>query len=198
MKMRILLLAAALPLAACSDAGLTDPAPRPAGPSRVAVAAPPACVKFGPMPAAWTVWGAPAGHVPGSLVHTEATIDVRVQRFVTPAAVLFNQARLEPAAAIGWGSFNSLHLIDISTVYHFMAAGGWVPNFVRFRYQDLGGIENLAINGTLYVGDIALAPAVLGGASVVVTPGVVDITGPVTDLLIGGHNFRVDDLCAAP
>jgi hypothetical protein len=192
-----LALAALLPLAACADQSVTETAAAPADPSSV-MAARPACVTFGPAPAAWTVWGVPAGHGPGTLVHVENTIDVTVDPLTTGGgAVLFNQARLEPQAAIGWGTANSLHLNDISTTYHFMAAGGWVPGNVRFQYQDMGGVENLAVNGALYVGNIAFAPAVLGGANVVVGPNTVDITGPVTDLLIGGQDLRVDNVCAA-
>lgn len=195
---RLLALTALLPLAAaCSDQGVTETATATAGPSAV-VAAAPACVTFGPNPPAWTVWGAPVGQAPGTVVHNELSIDVSVERLVVAGGALYNQVRLEPQAAIGWGSFNSARHIDIATRYHFMAAGGWVPNRVRFRYLDLGGVENLAINGALYVGNLAGAPAALGGAAVVVTPTVVDITGPVTDLRIGGQNLRVDDVCAAP
>ena len=195
--MRFLALAAVPMLAAaCADAP-THPAAAPAEP--LAVAVPPlACVKFGPMPPAGTMWGAPAGHVPGDLVFTENTIDVTVETFVTPAALVFGQARLEPAAVIGWGSLNSVHLDDLSTRYHFMAAGGWVPGQVGFQFHDLGGIENLSVNGALYVGNLAGAPAVLGGANVVVGAGVVTITGPVVSMTIGGDNLRVDNVCAAP
>lgn len=194
---RLLPLAAVTMLAAaCADTA-TEPAAAPAGPSSV-VGAAPACVTFGPNPPAWTVWGAPAGHVPGSLVHVENSIAVTVDPFNAPGGPFFNQARLEPAAVIGWGTLNSLHLTNISTTYHFMAAGGWVPNNIRFLYRDLGAIENLAINGALYVGDITGAPAVLGGASVFVGTGVVSITGPVNRLTIGGQDFRVENVCAAP
>jgi hypothetical protein len=194
----LLAFAALLPLAAaCSDQSVTESAAAPAEPSAV-MAAPPACVTFGPNPPPWTVWGAPVAQAPGTVVHNELSIDVSVERLVVPGGALYNQVRVEPAAAIGWGTFNSARHIDIATRYHFMAAGGWVPNHVRFRYQDLGGIENLAINGALYVGNLAGAPGGLGGAAVVVTPTFVDITGPVTDLRIGGQNLRVDDVCAAP
>jgi hypothetical protein len=196
---RILALAALSLAAACADAAVTEPSATPAGPSRVAVP-PVACVTFGPAPAAWTVWGAPAGDPVGTVVHVENTIPVTVQRLALPGGGwIYDHAQLEPAAAIGWGTFNSVRMLDISTEYHFMAAGGWVPTHVRFLYQDLGGIENLAVNGALYVGDIAFAPAVLGGANVVVGAGVVDIAGgPINNVRIGGRNFRVDDVCAAP
>ena len=193
-----LVLTALLPLvAACADRSVTETAAAPAEPSAV-MAAPPACVTFGPNPPAWTSWGAAAGQAPGTVVHSELSIDVSVERLSLPGGFVYNLARLEPAAATGWGSFNALHMYDIATHYHFMAAGGWVPNRVRFRYQDMGGIENLGINGASYVGNLAGAPGGLGGAAVGVTPTFVDITGPVTDLRIGGENLRVDDVCAAP
>lgn len=198
-KIRTLVLAAVLPLAAaCSEGTPTESAAPPAGPSAVAVP-PVACVGFGPAPAAWTVWGVPAGHVPGSLVHTESSINVTTERFATlPAGWTFDHARVEPAAAIGWGTANTVRLRNISLGFDFMAFGGWVPQHVRFRFRKLGGYENLAINGALYVGNITGAPPVLGGANVVVGPGWVDITGPVNSLLIGGQEFWIDDVCAAP
>jgi hypothetical protein len=194
----LLAIAALLPLAAaCSDQSVTETAAAPAEPSAV-MAAPPACVTFGPNPVPWTVWGAPVAQAPGTVVHSELSIDVSVHPLVLPGGPVYSFARLEPAAAIGWGSFNSLRMVDISTHYHFMAAGGWTPGRVRFHYRDMGAIENVAINGVLYVGDISAVPAGLAGLAVVVTPTFVDITGPVTDLRIGGENLRVEDVCAAP
>jgi hypothetical protein len=196
---RILALAALSLSAACAGADVTEPSATPAGPSQVAVP-PVACVTFGPAPATGTVWGVPSGDAPGAVVHAENTIPVSVHRLsLIGGGTVYNEAHLDAAGAIGWGTFNSVHMIDISTAYHFMAAGGWVPAHVRFRFQDLGGIENLAVNGALYVGDIAAAPAMLGGVNVVVGAGVVDLAGgPINNLLIGGRNFRVDDVCAAP
>lgn len=194
---RIVPLAALLSFAAaCADA-VTEPAATPAEPSAVAVP-PLACVKFGPMPPAGTIWGAPNGNIPGDVVLTESTIDVSVERFLAGGVIFFGGARLEPAALIGWGWQNSVHLMDLNLRYHFMAAGGWVLSQVQFNYLDLGGVENLAVNGALYVGNLAGAPAVLGGANVVVGAGAVTITGAVTDLVVGGQNLRVDNVCAAP
>ncbi|HST62702.1 MAG TPA: hypothetical protein VLK84_28610 [Longimicrobium sp.] len=195
-----LALAALLPLAAaCSDQSVTETATAPAGPSAV-VGVPPTCVTFGPNPPSGTVWGVPAGNAPGTVVHVENSIDVSVDRLALPGGVfVYDLARLEDAALIGWGTLNSVHMRDISTTYHFMAAGGWVPMRVRFQYQDLGAVENLAVNGALYVGNIAAAPAALGGATVVVGPGWVDISGaPINTVRIGGQNFRVDNVCATP
>jgi hypothetical protein len=197
--MRLLALAALLSgAAACADAGVTEPAAAAAGPSQVAVAAP-ACVKFGPMPPVGTQWGAPAGHVPGSLVHTEATINVTTHNFFHPGGGFsFDRVRLEPALAVGIGSGNVAHFINLSLRFNFMAAGGWQPNLIRFRYLDLGGHENIAINGALFIGDMSVWPAFLGGANITVFPTYVEITGPVNTLQIGGQEWFVDDLCAWP
>lgn len=196
---RLLALAALSLSAACDAADVTSPAATPAEPSRVTVP-PAACVTFDPPP--WgTLWGVPAGHVPGSLVHTENSIDVTVEPIAYGGATWFNVSRLEPDWMIGWGSLNSLHMVDIGTKYHFMNYGGWVPTTVKIHYQDLGAgpDENLEVNGQLYIGDIALAPPVLGGATVTLFPGWVVISGaPINDVLIGGQDLRVDDVCAAP
>lgn len=192
-----LALASLLPLAAaCADAAVTEPQAAAAGPSAV-VGPAPACVTFGPNPPPGTVWGTPF-HPAGTMVHSENSIRVSVDPLTLPGGAVYNAARLEDAAMIGWGTLNSLYMRRISTTYHFMAAGGWVPNQVRFQYRDLGGLENLNINGALHVGDISTAPAFLGGAAVTVGPGWVNITGPVHRLLIGGESFRVDNVCAAP
>ncbi|HLM66979.1 MAG TPA: hypothetical protein VK358_05585, partial [Longimicrobium sp.] len=108
-----LALAALLPLGACADAAPTETAAAPAGPSAV-MAPSPACITFGPPPPAWTVWGAPVPQAPGTVVHTEASIPVTVEQFNDGLGWVYNMARIEPAASIGWGTANSLHLLGIS------------------------------------------------------------------------------------
>jgi hypothetical protein len=76
---------------------------------------------------------------------------------------------------------------------------------VEFEFHDAGGLENLRINGDLFVGDLISAPAAIGGTNVSVTfndygwyqAGVVTIVGPVGDLSIAGQEFYVDNICVA-
>lgn len=178
--------------AACAD--VTEPAASPAGPLAV-TAGSPACVGFQWL-AQGETWGGLVGHNTGDMVHGESSVDVTVELFYSGPWALFDHSRADDGALVGWGNGMHLHLQRISTRYNFMAYGGWVPGHVRFQYQDNGRTENLAVNGDVYMGDISRAPAVLGGARVIVGPGTVDIIGPVSDLVIGGDDLRVDDVCA--
>src|SRR4029079_3374402 len=72
-------------------------------------------------------------------------------------------------------------------------------------YLDLGGTENLAVNGSaVFVGDIAAAPPAIGGVAVSVTAGPVPggtrgtvvLTGNITSLRIGGQELWIDNICA--
>jgi len=76
---------------------------------------------------------------------------------------------------------------------------------VRFEFVDLGGVENLQVNGAaLYIGDLVAAPAAIApGVTCNVTTwytpgglyGEVVLTGDVQDLLVGGQELSVDNLC---
>lgn len=193
--LRMLALAALPLLAACADA-VTAPAAAPAGPSAV-VGGAPACLNFDWL-APGETWGGLVGHNTGDMVHSESSVDVTVELFYSGVLALFDHSRAEDATLTGWGSGMHLHLQRISTRYDFMVYGGWTPGHVRFRYRDNGRTENLAVNGAVYMGDISRAPAVLGGASVIVNPGTVDVIGAVNELVIGGDDLWVDDVCATP
>jgi hypothetical protein len=178
----------------------------PAGPS-LAVAAP-ACVEFGPPPAAWTVWGAPAGHVPGNGVHLENGIKVLVQTFFwTGGGSTFNYAQLGPPTyAFANGQAAGTNNINLQFLFSGL---GWIPNKVYFSFLDEGGNENLSVNGSaFYVGDIALVPPAVGGRNVSVStwvPGPGAIAGwvqvdggSIKTITVGGQEFWIDKVCAEP
>ena len=81
---------------------------------------------------------------------------------------------------------------------------GFIPRRVTLAYLDLGGNENISVNGDpfpAFIGELANAPPAMGGANVVVTPssggaGKVEIDGAVFILKIGGQEFWLDDVCA--
>ena len=95
--------------------------------------------------------------------------------------------------------------INNVTNHYDIAASGITSNQVTFEYLDLGGEENLMVNGALYyVGDLHLAPAAIAPGvimSVVTAPlgggiyGQVTLTGQVDQLVVGGQEFWIDNIC---
>lgn len=167
----------------------------------------PVCVEFGPPPAAGTVWGSPVGHVPGQLVHTENSIDVLVRPFFwVGGGSAFNYAEIDlPPIVFANGQAAETNNINLQFYFGNLT---WLPTKVFFNYLDLGGNENLSVNGSaFYVGDIALAPAVVGGRNVNVTSAPVwgGTTGTVTiwggsikHFTTGGQEYFIDKVCAVP
>ncbi|HEX6367719.1 MAG TPA: hypothetical protein VF006_02225 [Longimicrobium sp.] len=190
--------------AACGDdAGTLT---TPGGPSLSVT--PPACVEFGPPPPAGTIWGAPAGHVPGSSVHLENGIKVLVQTFQWGGGgSAFNFAQLGPPTyAFANGQAAGINNINLQFLFGNL---GWIPSKVYFSYLDEGGFENLSVNGSLYyIGDLHLAPPSVGGRNVSVStwvPGPGAIAGwvkidggSIKTITVGGQEFWIDKVCAEP
>ena len=174
----------------------------PAGPSLAVI--PPACVEFGPPPAAGTFWGTPAGHVPGQTVHVENSIRVLVQTFQPFGAFNFAQLNLPPVA---FANFQAANTNNINLQFLFNNLG-WTANKVYFSFLDLGGFENLGVNNSpYYIGNIAAAPAMVGFRNVnvatVAVPGGIRghvriWGGPIKDVTAGGQEFWIDKVCAEP
>lgn len=168
---------------------------------------PPACVEFGPPPAAGTIWGSPAGHVPGQVVHVENSVQVAVQPFNwLGGGGSFNFAEVDfPPVAFANGQAAGPNNINLQFYFGNL---GWLPTKVYFSYLDLGGHENLSVNGSLfYIGDLHLAPAVVGGRNVNVSSwavpgglaGHVRIWGgTIKHITVGGQEFWIDKVCAEP
>ena len=104
----------------------------------------------------------------------------------------------------GMGAGNVMWMSNVSNLYDILAAGVAVGG-VTFEYLDVGGTENLQVNGAgLYIGDLHLAPANIAPGvtfSVVTWPvpggvrGFVTLTGQVDKLLVGGQEFAIDNIC---
>jgi hypothetical protein len=82
---------------------------------------------------------------------------------------------------------------------------GFAPSEVRFEFLDLGGAENLSVNGSpIFAGDLPAVPSPVGGVnvSVLTTPvaggkkGIVILTGAVQKVRVGGQEFWIDNVCA--
>jgi hypothetical protein len=193
--LRTSLLALALPLAACADA---DPAELTAAPDTPPLhsTASPACVTFGPPPPLLTVWGTPVGHVPGQAVHAENNVVVHVQNFTIGASTVFNWARLEmPPSPFGTGQTARTNYINLGFTYPNL---GWVPKKARFQFLDpsTASVENIRVNGALKQGQLSTLGGPLGGTTVTVGPGIVDISGPaINSFEVGGQQLWIDNVC---
>jgi len=146
-------------------------------------------------------WGGALGQSPGDLVFSEDSIAAHVVEFDYGSGTGFYTASIGPP----WGPIgdgNALHLNNISMLYtvnHPAPVVGAV-----FEFCTGGGIENLGIDGNLFVGDIETLPAgFFGGLNVVVNAtagpgyiyGTVEVHGGFERLLIGGQEFYCDNLC---
>ncbi len=167
----------------------------------------PVCVDFEQPLAAGTQYGAPAGQAPGTLIFNSHGIDVRVRDFVfMGGGGSFGEAGIEPAPAT-FGMSQVMAVNNINLEFDFSGLGAPVTK-VTLDYLDMGGRENLAINGQpapAYAGELEAAPSPIGGVALSFTPpvtvvggktGSMTATGPITQLQVGGQEFWIDNLCA--
>jgi hypothetical protein len=164
-----------------------------------------ACVNFEPTPPLGTTYGTPSGQTPGTVVLFANGVIGTVERFATPGGgSFFNLARVENPPTL-FGTAQSLRLNNTALRFHFFALP-FRPVRLTFRYLDLGGIENLAINGNApFMGQISTPPAVISGftvnASSAAAPGGRRGTltiqgGALRDVSIGGQELWIDQVCA--
>ena len=156
------------------------------------------CVKFDGLPAG-TSWGSSAGHSSGDLVHNESGIVVSVHNFQWTSGGTFGNATVDNS----WftSSPNSVNTNNINLGFDFTALPS-LPSQVAIKFRDMGGFENLSLNGSpITVGELS------GGAgggltwTVISSPipggrtGKLTVNGPLHSLVIGGQEFWVDTLC---
>lgn len=174
--------------------------------SALPVQAQPACVTFSPF-ALGTTYGAPVGQSSGDLALTENGIPVRVYNFqLSTGPLAFNRAYIDNAP-FPFGAGKSIRTNNINLQFDFTGLAFRVRR-VRLAFLDLGGYENLSINGSpIKVGELTAAPPVIAGVSVAVSSaplpppmsgktGTLTLTGPVQTLLIGGQELWIDEVCA--
>ena len=115
------------------------------------------CVDFEPPIAVGTEYGAPAGQSSGTVVITTNGIAVSVVDFEIGGNTFFNLASVDTAPpALGTGQVLRVNNISLDVD---LSALPFTAREVRLDYLDLGGTENLAVNGAaVFVGDLASAP----------------------------------------
>jgi hypothetical protein len=151
-----------------------------------------------------TQYGAPAGSHSGDVVFTANGIPVSVHDFVfSGGGGTFNVANID-VAPVPFGSGQSMRTNNINLEFDFGNIG-FAAREVRFEFLDLGGFENISVNGSsIFVGDLSAVSSPMGGVSVSVstTPvaggkkGIVILTGSVQKIRVGGQEFWIDNICA--
>jgi hypothetical protein len=167
-----------------------------------------ACVDFEPPLALGTEFGTPGGHNPGDTAFTTNNITVRVWDFeFIGGGGTFNVATIEPAktSPTSFGSGQIIRPNNINLEFDFSGLGFQVAQ-VELKYLDLGGYENLSINGSspTYIGDLSAASSSVPGISVSVsatpvtggTTGILTVTGAIKTIKIGGQELWIDEVCA--
>lgn len=164
------------------------------------------CVDFEPPLIVGTQYGTPANS-PGDLVFTTNNIPVLVYDFVFGGGGgTFNFAQIDPAVTtpVAFGNGQIINTNNINLEFDFSGLG-FQTNQVTFDFLDLGGLENISINGSPVIADeLSAVPSPIGGVNLTVnaTPfsggqsGTATLTGAVTTLRIGGQEFWMDNVCA--
>jgi hypothetical protein len=163
-----------------------------------------ACVDFEPPLAAGTRYGAPVGNAPGDRVLVQNRIAMQVESFAFIAGGgTFDVASVD-ARPLPNGSSQSLRSNNIALRFDFTKLP-FSASRASFEFLDLGGFENLGVNGSAIVaGELSGAPPSLGGASVSVTTapapggrtGTVQLAGGIQSLVVGGQELWIDQVCA--
>lgn len=145
-----------------------------------------------------------AGAPPGSIVLVNAGVTMAVDTFhLASGATTFGTFGLG-LPPLPFGSGPVLNSNNINLVFDY-AGAAFTPSEVQLEFLDLGGVQNLSINGSApFVGGLTGAPPVLAGVTVSVftTPaaggrsGVLLLRGPIKSFAIGGQEFWIDNVCA--
>lgn len=209
MRIRRNALALLFPLAAaaCSEAPTATLSPEDADPRLLVV---PACVEFGPPPPIGATWGSGSGTVPFNTIFVENGVRVYTNRFFfpPPGGATYGNMRIEPAfGGFGFGQIARSNNINIGFDY---ANVGFVVNTVKFHWKDLGGFENLIVNGSPpFIGELDTPATPIGGVNVSSTSvaipggdqGTTTLTAglnPIKSFEVGGQEFWIDRVCAWP
>jgi hypothetical protein len=160
------------------------------------------CVTF-ETPALGTQYGFGV-NVPTELVLVEDDIPVVVHEFLWTTGGTFGTGRIDPAFS-GFGFSQVCGTNNMNLMFYFTNLG-FPATSVSLEFADLGGYENISVNGQpVFVGELTAAPSAIAPGvfmQVTVSPvtggqrGRLALIGPVDSLLIGGQEFWMDNVCA--
>lgn len=162
------------------------------------------CVEFEPPLVNGTNYGSTAGHNDGDVVFTTNNIPVSVHNFNFPAGGgAFNVATIV-IPPIPFGINQTISTNNINLGFDFSNIG-FTPSEVQFEFIDLGGFENISVNGSLpFSGELSTVPSPMRGVDIKIftTPvtggkkGIAILSGPVKNFIVGGQEFWIDRVCA--
>ena len=141
----------------------------------------------------------------GEVIFTENEIPVAVEYFEWNSGGTFGTAEVQNAFS-GFGTGQVMWTNNINLKFDFTQLD-FPVHMVTFTYADLGGHENISVNGNpIYVGELDEAPNqngvtinvglgnMPGGKMGYVT--IAAISGTIESVLVGGQEFAIDDVCA--
>ena len=143
---------------------------------------------------------------PGDWIFNEDGIDVTIHELDWGTGGMgFNECSVQVPGVVGFGYNQAMNLNNVCNMYHINSLGISVAE-VKFEFLDYGGMENLQVNGgTLHIGDLPTFPVnvapgvVMGVTTYAIGSGAyyaeVVLTGNVQELLVGGQEFYIDDIC---
>jgi hypothetical protein len=103
-----------------------------------------------------------------------------------------------------FGAGQTIRTNNINLEFDFRQLG-FKASQVEFDFLDLGGFENISVNGSpIFAGELSATPSPMGGAGIAVTTvqlangkkGTVTLTGAIKNLRVGGQELWIDRVCA--
>jgi hypothetical protein len=162
------------------------------------------CVEFEPPQSIGTTYGSPAGNTAGDVVFSENGIQVSVDSFkFSGGGGAFTVATII-MPPLPFGINQTIRTNNINLGFDFSGVGFPISE-VQFEFLDLGGFENLSVNGSpVFAGELSSAPTSIGGTNLAVyrapvsggSKGIVIIRGAVKKIVVGGQEFWLDRVCA--
>jgi hypothetical protein len=144
--------------------------------------------------------------VAGDVITSAGGIDLHIENLQYPGGgVGFGYLEADNSVAGLTGSGTALWTNNVTARFDFSSIS---VDTLCFDFVDLGGNEQITINGATYVtpggyGELTAAPVNLGGVNLSIGGtyigsgfvGRVVIIGSVLELMIGGQEFWIDNLC---
>jgi hypothetical protein len=157
--------------------------------------------------AAGTTYGLATGFQPGDVLFVENGITVTAHRFAF-AGGGFGYGSATIGNSLGAPiRFDRRRICNENNInLRFDLSGlGLVVTRVTFHWLDMGGFENLRVNGGApYIGELDMAPAAIAAGiayavNEVPVPGGKKgesvLLGPVSSFAVGGQEFAIDSIC---
>jgi len=135
----------------------------------------------------------------GEVIFTQNDIPVTVEYFEwTGGGGMFGTATVMDGTGI-FGTMNSMWTNNINLGFDFTGIG-YMHNRVSFDFADLGGNENISVNGEpIFAGELNMAPMPPGITMIITDMGDfmrATLYGNVETLVVGGQEFQIDNVCA--